>query len=68
VAAYLVLVAAEIGFRIGIWIWRRDRDSGKTPMTGSVVGGLLGLMAFLLAFSMGIVIKQHNGRKAMVVE
>ncbi len=36
-------------------------------MTGAVVGGMLGLMAFLLAFCIGIVINQHNGRKAMVV-
>ena len=63
----VVLVAAEIGFRIGIWLQRRDPDSGKTPMTGAVVGGMLGLMAFLLAFSIGIVIGQHNGRKDMVV-
>ncbi|MHC4725542.1 MAG: bestrophin-like domain [Planctomycetota bacterium] len=63
----LVLIAAEIGFRIGIWLQRRDPDSGKTPMTGAMVGGLLGLMAFLLAFSIGIVINQHNSRKAMVV-
>jgi hypothetical protein len=62
----VVLVAAEIGFRIGIWLQRRD-PSGKTPMTGAVVGGMLGLMAFLLAFCIGIVINQHNGRKAMVV-
>ena len=63
----VVLVAAEIGFRIGIWLQRRDPASGKTPMTGAVVGGMLGLMAFLLAFCIGIVINQHNGRKAMVV-
>ena len=63
----LVLIAAEIGFRIGIWLQRRDHDSGKTPMTGAVVGGMLGLIAFLLAFSIGIVINQHNSRKAMVV-
>jgi hypothetical protein len=63
----VVLLAAEIGFRIGLWLQRRDPDSGKTPMTGAVVGGMLGLMAFLMAFSIGIVINQHNGRKAMVV-
>jgi hypothetical protein len=62
-----VLVAAEIGFRIGIWLQRWDPSAGKTPLTGAVVGGMLGLMAFLLAFSIGIVINQHNGRKAMVV-
>ena len=63
----LVLLAAEIGFRIGIWFQNRDSSSRKTPMTGAVVGGMLGLMAFLLAFCVGIVINQHNGRKAMVV-
>jgi hypothetical protein len=62
-----VLVAAEIGFRVGLWLQRRDPDSGKAPITGTVLGGMLGLMAFLLAFSIGIVINQHNGRKAMVV-
>ena len=36
-------------------------------MTGAVVGGVLGLMAFLMAFSIGIVIDQQNTRKAMVV-
>jgi hypothetical protein len=63
----VVFLAAEIGFRLGIWLQRRDPSSEKTPMTGVVVGGMLGLMAFLLAFSIGIVIGQHNDRKAMVV-
>jgi hypothetical protein len=67
VTVALVFVAAEIGFRIGIWLQRRDPTSGKSPVTGTVVGGLLGLMAFLLAFCIGIVINQHNGRKEMVV-
>ena len=67
VTVIIVLVAAEIGFRLGMWLQRRDTSSGKVTMTGAVVGGMLGLMAFLLAFSIGIVINQHNGRKAMVV-
>jgi hypothetical protein len=67
VTVVVVLIAAEIGFRIGIWLQQRDPESGKAPMTGAVVGGMLGLMAFLLAFSIGIVLGQHNGRKAMVV-
>jgi hypothetical protein len=62
-----VLLAAEIGFRIGLWAKRRDPASKKSAMAGAVVGGMLGLMAFLLAFCIGIVINQHNGRKAMVV-
>jgi hypothetical protein len=67
VTVILVLVAAEIGFRLGLWLQRRDPDSRKAPVSGTVVGGMLGLMAFLLAFTIGIVINQHNGRKAMVV-
>ena len=63
----LVLVAAEIGFRFGMWLQRRAPDSGQARVTGTMVGGMLGLMAFLMAFSIGIVINQHNGRKAMVV-
>lgn len=63
----VVLVAAEIGYRIGLWLQRRDPTSEGSPMTGSVVGGMLGLMAFLMAFSIGIVINQQNSRKEMVV-
>ena len=63
----LVMVAAEIGFQAGNWLQRRDPDSGKALLTGPVVGGMLGLMAFLLGFCISIVIGQHNGRKAMVV-
>ena len=67
ITVILLLVVAEVGFRIGLWIQRRNPEPGGTPMTGVVVGGMLGLMAFLLAFCIGIVINQHNGRKAMVV-
>jgi hypothetical protein len=63
----VVLIAAEIGFRIGLWLKRRDPDSVGTTMTAAVVGGMLGLMAFLMAFTIGIVLDQHGGRKAMVV-
>jgi hypothetical protein len=67
VTVVVVFFAAEIGFRIGMWLQRRNPDASGTPMTGAVVGGMLGLMAFLMAFSIGIVIGQHNGRKQMVV-
>ena len=62
-----VLAAAEVGFRIGTWLQRRDPESGGVQVNGAVVGSMLGLMAFLMAFTIGIVIGQHNGRKEMVV-
>ena len=64
----LVMIAAEIGFQVGSWVQRRDPESGKALLSGPVVGGMLGLMAFLLGFCISIVIGQHNGRKAMVVD
>ena len=63
----VVLVAAEVGFRIGNWLKRRDPESRGVQINGAVVGSMLGLMAFLMAFTIGIVIGQHNGRKEMVV-
>ena len=64
----LMLLAAEIGFRVGIRIQDRSNKPGESKMTGAVVGGMLGLMAFMMAFTIGIVINQHGERKAMVVE
>lgn len=64
----IVLLAAEIGFRIGIWLQDRSEDPAESKMTGAVVGAMLGLMAFMMAFTIGIVIGQHGDRKAMVVE
>ena len=63
----VVLAAAEIGFRIGIRLQDRSHSPGDSRMTGSVVGGMLGLVGFLMAFSIGITIGHHGERKNMVV-
>jgi hypothetical protein len=64
----IMLLGAEIGFRAGMWMQDRSDRPGDSKMTGAVVGGMLGLMAFMLAFTIGIVINQQGDRKAMVVE
>jgi len=63
----IVLAAAEIGFRIGIRLQDRGSNPGESRMTGSVVGGMLGLVGFLMAFSIGITIGNHSERKNMVI-
>jgi hypothetical protein len=63
----LVLLAAEVGFRIGVQVRRRDPAALKGSMTGAVVGGLLGLLAFLLAVSIGVALDQFNTRRGLVV-
>lgn len=58
---------AEIGFRIGIFLQNRGSSLGDSRMTSTVVGGMLGLLAFLMAFSIGMAVGNHGERKAMVV-
>jgi hypothetical protein len=63
----VALAAAEIGFRVGIRLQDRSSNPGDTRITGSVVGGMLGLVGFLMAFSIGITIGHHGERKNMVI-
>ena len=63
----LVLATAEIGFQAGVWLQDRGSDVGENRMTSSVVGGMLGLLALLMAFSISITINQHSERRTMVV-
>lgn len=63
----VVLAASELGFYIGIRLQNRGSNPGESRMTSSVVGGMLGLVAFLMAFSIGITIGHHGERKNMVV-
>ena len=60
------LLAAEFGFRIGMRIQRRDPSAKGQPITNTVVGGVLALLAFIIAFAIGIVIDQHASRRALV--
>jgi len=62
-----VIAASEIGFYIGIQLQDRGSNPGESRMTSSVVGGMLGLVAFLMAFSIGITISHHSERKNMVI-
>lgn len=63
----LLLLIAEIGFRIGRWMREKDPTMGKNRVTSSLVGGLMALMAFLMAMTIGTVVSQHIARRDMVV-
>ena len=63
----VTLAVSEVGFRIGIRMQDRGSNAGDSRMTGSVVGGMLGLVGFLMAFSIGITIGNHSERKNMVL-
>ena len=61
----LMLVAFEIGFRIGAWREKRNPEEKDGP-TGTLVGSLLALMAFLLAITMGMAADRFDTRRGLV--
>ena len=63
----VTLVAAEIGFRIGIGMQDRGATPGDSRMTSTVIGGMLGLVAFLMAFAISMAVGNYGERKSMVV-
>jgi hypothetical protein len=65
--AGLVLLTAEIGFRLGVRLRRRDPRFLQGSMPIAEVAGLLGLLGFLLAFSIGIAVNHFDTRRGLVV-
>lgn len=61
------LVGYEVGFRLGRW-WQDRMPGEQEGPTGVLVGGLLGLMAFLLAVTMGMASDRFDNRRGLVVE
>jgi hypothetical protein len=62
----LVLLCLEVGIRMGR---RRQRSGkGKLEMSGAMVGAVLGLLSFLLAFTFNGASTRHEARKALVIE
>ena len=62
------LLSSEIGYRLGLWLYKHNPELKKDSSTGALVGALLGLLAFLLAFSTGYALDQFQRRRALVVE
>jgi hypothetical protein len=60
------LLLDECGFRVGRLLSRRSQKEGDATV-GTVVAAELGLLAFLLAFSFGIVASRFDLRRQMVL-
>jgi hypothetical protein len=52
-AAVSALLALEVGYRVGRWRHRRAVDEKVAPV-GAMVASVLGLLAFMLAFTFGL--------------
>jgi hypothetical protein len=62
---FVVMVAIEIGHRLGHAMHRRSEDE-KESTNSAIAGAILGLAAFMLAFTFSIVAERHAARRALV--
>ncbi|MCL1635601.1 hypothetical protein M2650_13315 [Luteimonas sp. SX5] len=68
VATIIVVAAAvEIGYLLGKAVRRRSADEKESPVS-VISGSILGLAAFMLAFTFGIVSARHDAKKGLVRE
>ena len=63
----LVTGAIEVGRVFGGRVYRRSKDE-KESTASTFVGTVLGRVAFILAFTFGIVTNRYDDRKALVLE
>ncbi len=61
----LVLGAVEIGYRLGDTVHKRGEHEKESPV-GVISGTILALLAFILAFTFGMVSDRFDARKALV--
>ena len=67
VVALLMLLSCEVGFRFGMRA--RSRQHKEAPGSlGSIVAGLLGMLAFVLAFTFSMAAGQFDTRKKNVLD
>jgi hypothetical protein len=61
------MFSIEVGYRLGRIAHKRSEDEKESPVS-AIAGSILGLLAFMLAFSFGIVTNRFDDRKALVRE
>jgi hypothetical protein len=67
VTTLLVVAAIEVGYLIGKTARRKSEDEKESPVS-AIAGTVLALLAFILAFTFGIVANRYDDRKALVRE
>ncbi len=63
----LVMIAIEVGYRLGHAMRRRSEDEKESPVS-AIAGAILGLAAFMLAFTFGSVSERYDTKKGLVRE
>jgi hypothetical protein len=65
--AFLIVLAIETGYRLGKAVRRKSEEEKESPVS-AITGTVLALLAFMLAFTFGIVADRYDARKALVRE
>jgi hypothetical protein len=63
----LIVAAIEVGYLLGKRARRRSEDEKESPVS-AISGTVLALLAFILAFTFGIVADRYDSRKELVRE
>lgn len=67
ITVFIVMLSFAGGFRLGSNIRRRAKSKKETPI-GMIVGAMLGLLAFLLAFTFGMAASRFDVRKQLLLD
>lgn len=63
----VVFFSVELGFRLARYRKRRSDAENEAPV-GGMVGGTLGLLAFMLAFTFGLAASRFDDRRRVVLD
>src|SRR5262245_51151559 len=63
----VVLLSVEFGYRLGRYRRRRHEEEKEAPL-GTMVGAILGLLAFILAFTFGLAATRFDTRRQVVLD
>jgi hypothetical protein len=66
-AVVVVLASLSIGYRLGLRRFKHVEKLDEGPI-GSIVGAMLGLLAFILAFTFGIASSRFDVRKQLLLD
>jgi len=65
VSIALVIIAVEVGYRLGRTVYRKDANERESPVS-AIAATILSLQAFMLAFTFGIVSDRYDSKKELV--
>ena len=66
-SSVLVVASIELGYRLGYRSHRRSAEEKESPVS-AIAASVLGLLAFMLAFTFGLVSNRYDAKKTLVRE